>query len=77
MYYKGVVKPSLQAILMKVLANAYHDHMVNKKVMVDRRAAPMVQIILVMIWAVLPPTGEEYGLHGTGSVTPSRQATSR
>ena len=44
---------------MKVLTKGFRDPMVKFKVMVKRRVA-MVQIILVMIWVVLPPAGEEY-----------------
>ncbi len=44
---------------MKVLTKTYGDPMVKFKVMVEF-VVPMVPIILVMIWAVLPPVGEEY-----------------
>ena len=43
----------------KVLAKGFPDPMVKFEVMVKRRA-PKAQIILVMIWVVLPPVGEEY-----------------
>ena len=46
-------------IQMKVLTKGFRDPMVKFKVMVKRRVA-MVQIILVMIWVVLPPAGEEH-----------------
>ena len=46
-------------IQMKVLTKGFRDPMVKFKVMIKRRVA-MPQIILVMIWVVLPPAGEEY-----------------
>ena len=46
-------------IQMKVLTKGFRDPMVKFKVMVKRMVA-MAQIILVMIWVVLPPAGEEY-----------------
>ena len=41
------------------LTTGFCDPMVKFKIMVKRRVA-MVRIILVMIWVVLPPVGEEY-----------------
>ena len=46
-------------IEMNVLTKGFGDPMVKFKVMVEF-VVPMVPIILVMIWAVLPPVGEEY-----------------
>ena len=46
-------------IQMKVLTKGFRDPMFTFKVMVKRMVA-MVQIILVVIWVVLPPAGEEY-----------------
>ena len=43
---------------MKVLTKGFRDAMVKFKVMVKRMVA-MPQIILVMIWVVLQPAGEE------------------
>ena len=45
-------------IQMKVLTKGFGDPMVKFKVMVKRKVA--VQIIVVMIWVVLPPVGQEY-----------------
>ena len=46
-------------IEMKVLTRGFRDPMAKFKIMVKRMVA-MAQIILVMIWVVLQPAGEEY-----------------
>ena len=46
-------------IEINVLTKGFGDRSVKFKVMLENEIA-IAQIILVMIWAVLPPAGEEY-----------------